>query len=452
MGQFEVSASFPGSDPERAAYLDFRARCEQVFTPFAPIELPDFFVGRRDEIDTLVTELDAPGRQVAIYGDRGVGKTSLAALCSFFANRPDEHTHFIRCTHEATYRDIFVEALRSASAAYVPETRETTTSRRAGLQAKPIAVSRSAQSRFTERALNGVNKITPSRLLSVFGDAKGLLIIDEFDRVEDPETHVRMAETLKHFSDARSRTKILIVGVAESLSDLLRGHASLPRSVAEIKLDRMPKTELSGIIERGEDRLGIKFLPEIKRKIVDLADGFAHYAHLLARSATLLAASEKWSAQKQDFCVERGDYIRGLEDAMGKATLSLREAYEKAIIPLKKKTQLFQYAVWAVAMAEDVEVHVSEIARHMTSISGAEVKPQSITYHLSKLVTADRGDILKRVREGFYKFSDPLMRGYVRLQLEAYNILQRGGQLAFAFTTAGRGRSDRGWAPVREGR
>jgi hypothetical protein len=86
----------------------------------------------------------------------------------------------------------------------------------------------------------------------------------------------------------------------------------------------------------------------------------------------------------------------------------------------------------------------------MASLSGEEVKPQSITYHLSKLVTDDRGGVLERVREGFYRFADLLMRGYVRLQLESYNILERGGQLSFPFMRAGRGRSSRGWVPVIE--
>ncbi|HUT01934.1 MAG TPA: AAA family ATPase [Phycisphaerae bacterium] len=437
-----------GRDPDRAAYLDFRARCEQVFTPFAPIELPDFFVGRRDEIDTLVTELGAPGRQVAIYGDRGVGKTSLAMLCSFFANRPEEDTYFMRCTREMTYKDIFGELLRDASAAYVPDKRETTKSRRHGLRARYAEISRGSNSKSTERILNGAFKIGPGLLLSIFGDTDGLLIVDEFDRVQDEDTHVRMAETLKQFSDARSRTKILVVGVADSLSNLLRAHSSLARSVAEIRLDRMKVDELGAILDRGEERLKIAFSPEVRRRIVHLADGFAHYAHLLARSATLLAAPEKWSPEKEGFLIEEADYLQGLKDATSKAELTLRGSYERAIIPLKKKTQLFQYAVWGAAMAEEVEVHVGDIAGNMANLTGSEVKPQSITYHLSKLVGPDRGGILRRVREGFYKFSDPLMRGYVRLQLEAYNIVERGGQLAFPFMRAGRGRSQRGWAPV----
>ena len=79
----------------RAVYLDYLARCDQAFHPYAPIELPEFFAGRIRHIEKLDAEVAAPGRQVAIYGERGVGKTSLARLAYFFLGREEERTHFV---------------------------------------------------------------------------------------------------------------------------------------------------------------------------------------------------------------------------------------------------------------------------------------------------------------------------------------------------------------------
>ena len=89
--------------PNRQVYLDYLARCEQAFRPFAPINLPDFFQGRRDRIDLLVGELKTAGRQVAIYGERGVGKTSLALLAGYFADYDPERVQAVRCEKESTY-------------------------------------------------------------------------------------------------------------------------------------------------------------------------------------------------------------------------------------------------------------------------------------------------------------------------------------------------------------
>ncbi len=438
-----------GWDESRAAYLDFIAKLDQTFTPFAPVELPDFFVGRQKEVNSLIRELSAPGRQVAIYGDRGVGKTSLALLCWYFAKRSEEATYFVRCTKDSTYQSVFSEVLRRAAVTHLPAARETARTKRAGIQARGISLGGSRVERMTERAINGAYEVSPGLLLDVFKDTNGLIVLDEFDRVEDDETHVKVAESLKHFSDSRSTTKFLIVGVAETLSQLLRKHESLTRCVAEIKLDRMFEDELKDILETGCQRLGIRFDPDVAQKIVRLSDGYAHYTHLLARYATLAAVDES-GVSEGELVIGQGAYLTGLRDAIENAEQRLRETYEKAIIPLKGKTQLFQYAVWAVAMAEDVEVHIASIAEHISQISGETAKPQGCIYHLGKLVSEDRGQILVRVREGYYKFSDPLMRAYVRLQLEAYNIVERRGQMEFAFMKAGRAASPRGWAPPRE--
>lgn len=54
---------------QRGPYLQYLARCQQAFRPFAPIDLPDFFKGRTSHVENLVSELGKPGRQVAIYGE-----------------------------------------------------------------------------------------------------------------------------------------------------------------------------------------------------------------------------------------------------------------------------------------------------------------------------------------------------------------------------------------------
>lgn len=60
-------------------HLDFEAR--QLFSPAAPINAADLFAGRREEIKRFISAIDERGRHVILYGERGVGKTSLARHC-----------------------------------------------------------------------------------------------------------------------------------------------------------------------------------------------------------------------------------------------------------------------------------------------------------------------------------------------------------------------------------
>lgn len=125
-------AEFP-TNGERRALLEFRAKCEQAFTPFAPSDLPEFFAGRTEAVRRVESEIAAPGRHVAIFGERGVGKTSLAQLASFFLRRSEKETHFIRCERSSTFDAIFADVLTSAGVEALLEGVESESQRQGGL-------------------------------------------------------------------------------------------------------------------------------------------------------------------------------------------------------------------------------------------------------------------------------------------------------------------------------
>src|SRR4051794_15436536 len=48
-----------------------------IYTPDVPIFDPALFSGRRDDVEQFRRLLATPGTTIAIFGERGVGKTSL---------------------------------------------------------------------------------------------------------------------------------------------------------------------------------------------------------------------------------------------------------------------------------------------------------------------------------------------------------------------------------------
>src|ERR1700694_2288926 len=54
-----------------------RAALNSIFTPWTPVSTRAAFSGRYDEIMQVTTAVAQPGRHVILYGERGVGKTSL---------------------------------------------------------------------------------------------------------------------------------------------------------------------------------------------------------------------------------------------------------------------------------------------------------------------------------------------------------------------------------------
>ncbi len=414
----------------REPYLDFLARCDQAYRPFAPIELPDFFKGRKEDVDLLRSELKTPGRQVAIYGERGVGKTSLAVLAYFFARFNDEATHFVKCQRHSTYDTIFEQLVLESGRAYVPNSLEREGGRRAGLTAGPISASAGRTTRITERAIPAGGHMSPAFLLKIFSDREGLLIIDEYDRVQDEQTRTKLAETLKHFSDAASKTKIIVVGVGETLSSLVGEHQSLTRCLAQIGLSGMHDDELAEIIATGEDRASVAFHETVRRKIIALSDSFPFYTHLLCKYSAEEAGKVLQNNPSAKVVVTETEYRKALQRAIKTGESSLRDTYEAAVITVKRKTDMFRDVLWAMAYSETREVQVQEIAESIGLLTGEKPKIAGLGNYLGPLVKPDKGQVLVRVRQGYYKFANPLMRPYIRLILEQHNI-ELDGQLQF---------------------
>ncbi len=423
-------------DPNRRRYLEFLARCDQAFRPYAPIDLPEFFAGRIEHVRTLEGEISAPGRQVALYGERGVGKTSLAKLAYFFLGRDEEQTHFVRCEKSSTFDTIFRDVLASAGVEVVLNGVESEKERHGTLglgSVGTIGIGGSRRVRKSFRRIVGGPQITPRRLLEHFSKSEGLIIIDEYDRVHDDESHTRMAELLKHFSDDASTTKIMLVGVADTLSQLIGEHESLSRSLAQIKLDRMSDNELGEIVHKGEEHLNSTIKNTITRRIVRLADGFPYFVHLICRHAVHVAAGQLGEGSAERVVIAEDEYIEGLAAALVNAEHTLSEQYAQAVITTRKPSEKFMLILWAIALSEGREVQVKDIAKNMAFFGDEERKPSTFSWNLGELSGKSRGNVLTKVREGYYKFTNPLMRPYVRSLMELKNILYHGKQWEFPF-------------------
>ena len=51
-----------------------------IYTPYQPITTNSLFFGRKKEIGNIVQQLNTPGQHSVLFGDRGVGKSSLANI------------------------------------------------------------------------------------------------------------------------------------------------------------------------------------------------------------------------------------------------------------------------------------------------------------------------------------------------------------------------------------
>jgi hypothetical protein len=58
-----------------------------IFTPGAPINEKDLFAGRSEQVEKIIDAVSQRGCHAILYGERGVGKTSLSNMISIATYR-----------------------------------------------------------------------------------------------------------------------------------------------------------------------------------------------------------------------------------------------------------------------------------------------------------------------------------------------------------------------------
>jgi predicted KAP-like P-loop ATPase len=69
-----------GTQIDRQEAVELSLAVGKAFQPRAPISAREFFAGRWEQITTLVDAVAQSGLHIVIFGERGVGKTSLANI------------------------------------------------------------------------------------------------------------------------------------------------------------------------------------------------------------------------------------------------------------------------------------------------------------------------------------------------------------------------------------
>src|SRR5690349_15279219 len=105
------------NDQEKAM---LSTKVAEVFTPSAPIDHEALFAGRSNQIRSVINVVNQRGQHAIIFGERGVGKTSLANILaeklqhSGFAGVV---TNAINCDGEDNFTSLWLKILREFSVA-----------------------------------------------------------------------------------------------------------------------------------------------------------------------------------------------------------------------------------------------------------------------------------------------------------------------------------------------
>lgn len=387
----------PSSVEPRSLMLnaDLEKRLAQAFRPHAPIEDNDSFQGRELERQRVESALAQPGLHAVIYGERGAGKTSLANVATSSVLRLR-----IFCERRTSFaglcRNIVVEHLKTSPPGLVFD-----------------ATSNSIHFHGNTYDVDHLNGTSLRALLPVSDEL--CIVLDEVDRIGSPETIMQVAELCKNLSTYQSNITVVLVGVAETADDLLRGHASNVRNLKQVGLGRMKRDELTAILRHGESILRITFPKSVEDRILDICDLFPYYLHLIAVDAA------RETLKRAGTEVSIGDFEKGIEAAALDCDESLRSVYQTAILSVKH-SEIYRLTLWALSDMEASVSPVSTIAERVNELAANEgekmVSTQAVGQAIQRLMTKEKKVILSNRDKAFYGFTNPLMRGYIRLVRE----------------------------------
>jgi Cdc6-like AAA superfamily ATPase len=232
----------------------------QVFTPGSPVSERDLFAGRQDQIRKLMEAVSQRGFHAVLFGDRGVGKTSLANVLSAFIQEVGGQTVlFARANCDAT--DDFSSLWRKVLQDF------TMLELRGGIGFD--ARQQEIHHRIVESLPGELRPDDIRRVLSLVGQSATLVVtIDEFDRLSNPAVAALVSDTIKTLSDSATPATVLLIGVADSVDQLIEGHRSVERSLVQVPMPRMSRMETEQIVVKGLQRLGMSASKEALREIV----------------------------------------------------------------------------------------------------------------------------------------------------------------------------------------
>jgi Cdc6-like AAA superfamily ATPase len=364
----------------------------QAFSPGAPIDEFDLLAGRTAQIERMIETVMQRGQHAILYGERGVGKSSLA---NTFATKLFVGARTLTCIpinchpnddFSAVWRKVF---------------------RRLEIDGQNLAVKYPG----TIDPDDVVVELAGFSLNTV-----PIVILDEFDKLNDPELRDAVANTIKNLSDRSVRTTVIIVGVADSVGDLIEEHESISRCLRQIPMQRMNPNELKEIIERRLPSLGMQIRADALAHIISLSRGLPHYTHLFGQQAA------KKALEARELTIDITHVEKALPACIDETAQTIREQYHAATMS-PRKGNIYKEVLLAAALIQVDDLGYFAPADLRTPLAQILKRPDAAVslfgQHLKNLCERDRGKILGSIgteRRYRYRFVEPMMQPFILMQ------------------------------------
>lgn len=399
-----TEASAEGAKPlSEGEQRQLMVAASTVFSPSAPIDKSALFAGRSRQVSSVISAVFQRGQHVIIFGERGVGKTSLSNVLFDFLRDvgiQSMESGTINCDPSINFSSLWHKIFRDISL-----TGRATNP--AGFNPQPSIQKVSMESLLPET-------VTPDDVRQALKQLpeKSMIIIDEVDRIGDRETTTALlADTIKTLSDHSIDTTLILVGIADSVDHLIAEHKSTERALVQIHMPRMSDDELYEILDKALGQIGMTIDDDARLRIARLSKGLPHYAHLLGQQGSLAAIEARRRR------ITMPDITSAIKLALQNAQQSIISAYNTATT--SPRENLYKQVLLACALAKTDDLgffSAAAIRDPMSSIMKRRYDIPAFSQHLSAFCSEERGPILQQTgkkRSYRFRFINPLLQPFV---------------------------------------
>ncbi len=388
---------------------------KKVFFPARAITSPENLVGRSSQLDKIRRAFSNDGKQIFIYGERGVGKTSLAKTAAYLHQSTDNEPVLVACSPNSTFSSIMQDVARGCLPADETMRKIVDTQHRSlGVKGMGHQAIKTIENGEIPDITNVNHAISVLKFVAQLHSDDPVVIIDEFDRILTESERGLFADFLKQVSDQELSIKFIFCGISTDVDGLIGQHFSAGRYMSPIELGPLSQDALWEIFEKAEEIFGISIDKEIKIRAAIIADGYPYFMHLIGDSLL-------WNMFQNNVETASADlFEKAIRQAVDEAEPMLKQHYDNATQKYESKD--YSEVLWSVAATRVFPKKWKEIYEnyYLTLINPTALVPNltSDGYYkrILNLTKVQHGEILKTNENGWYQFRENVVRSYVRLR------------------------------------
>ncbi len=400
----------------------FESALKEHLSPTTPIRSPEFLRGRERKLEDIRRSLVATGRHIFIYGDRGVGKTSLAQTAAYQHQSAEQQPVLLTCDPSTGFYQI-AHDLAVALTRISPLTAKTSDKKGIKIGSNSI-VSIEMQREIESGKIPEMKSI--NEVISVIDytarkhSKEPVAVIDEFERIKDSDQRMLFADFIKQLGDQSVPLKVIFCGVGLSLGELLDSHHSCYRYLTTIELERLGFDGRLEIIDNALSIFDLQMDDTTRYRIAKISDGYPHFVHLVGEKLfwEVFTATETLSR------VRITDFTAAIAAAVLDIEARLKGLYE---IATRKYKNDYEEVLWAVSDDPLLSRRSSEIFTSYVRVCKVHNNTEPLSrdrfnQRMNALKKPSCGSILTATRTGWYSFSENMVRGYARLRAEEQGV------------------------------